>query len=70
MIRGFVFAMIWGIVVGTYSSIFIAAPLLIVLGVRSDWSGAGGAKTPDAAPGKDREKRGSGGPLERPQPGE
>ena len=32
-IQGFVFAMIWGIFVGTYSSIFIAAPLLILLGL-------------------------------------
>lgn len=44
VIRGFVFAMIWGIVVGTYSSIFIAAPVLLSLGVRRDWSGPGGAK--------------------------
>ncbi len=44
VIRGFVFAMIWGVLVGTYSSIFIAAPLLISLGVRRDWSGLGGAK--------------------------
>ena len=33
VIPGFVFAMIWGVIVGTYSSIFIAAPLLIVLGL-------------------------------------
>ncbi len=32
VIRGFTFAMIWGVVVGTYSSIFIAAPVLILLG--------------------------------------
>jgi len=31
VIQGFVFAMIWGVIIGTYSSIFIAAPLLIVL---------------------------------------
>ena len=31
VIRSFVFAMIWGVFVGTYSSIFIAAPLLINL---------------------------------------
>lgn len=29
VIRGFTAAMIWGVVVGTYSSIFIAAPLLL-----------------------------------------
>lgn len=31
VIKGFVFAMIWGVIIGTYSSVFIAAPLLIVL---------------------------------------
>jgi preprotein translocase subunit SecF len=30
--------MIWGVIVGTYSSIFIAAPLLILLSVKRDWS--------------------------------
>ncbi|MGF1456656.1 MAG: protein translocase subunit SecF [Alphaproteobacteria bacterium] len=39
VIRGFTFAMIWGVIVGTYSSIFVAAPLLLVLGVKRDWSG-------------------------------
>ena len=34
VLAGFTFAMIWGVVVGTYSSIFIAVPLLLVLGVR------------------------------------
>ena len=34
VIRGFSFAMIWGIAVGTYSSIFIAAPLLIYMKLR------------------------------------
>ena len=33
VIKGFVFAMMWGIVIGTYSSVFVAAPLLIVLGL-------------------------------------
>ena len=28
VLRGFSIAMLWGIVVGTYSSLFIAAPLL------------------------------------------
>ncbi|HXK53258.1 MAG TPA: protein translocase subunit SecF [Hyphomicrobiales bacterium] len=39
VIRGFTFAMIWGVVVGTYSSIFVASPLLLLLGVKRDWSG-------------------------------
>ncbi len=38
VIRGFVFAMIWGVVVGTYSSIFIASAILLWLGVKRDWS--------------------------------
>ena len=39
VIRGFTFAMVWGVLVGTYSSIFIASPLLLFLGVKRDWSG-------------------------------
>ena len=38
VIRGFVFAMIWGVVVGTYSSIFVASNILLMLGVKRDWS--------------------------------
>ncbi len=38
VIRGFTFAMIWGVFVGTYSSIFIAAPMLTILGTKRDWS--------------------------------
>lgn len=38
VIRGFVFAMIWGVVVGTYSSVFIATNVLLHLGVKRDWS--------------------------------
>jgi len=30
-LRGFSFAMIWGVIVGTYSSIFVASPLLLLL---------------------------------------
>lgn len=36
VIRSFTAAMIFGIVIGTYSSIFIAAPLLIMFGLRPD----------------------------------
>jgi len=36
VLRGFSFAMIWGVFIGTYSSIFIAAPILIITGVRRD----------------------------------
>ena len=38
VIRGFVFAMIWGVIVGTYSSIFVASTILLALGVKRDWS--------------------------------
>ncbi len=36
VIRGFTAAMIWGVVVGTYSSIFVASPLLLMFDVRRD----------------------------------
>ncbi len=45
VIRGFVFAMIWGVIVGTYSSIFVASAVLLYLGVKRDWS------KPDAGAG-------------------
>lgn len=48
-LRGFTFAMMWGVVVGTYSSIFIAAPMLILSGVKRDWSDEA-AKNAGAAP--------------------
>jgi len=38
VIRGFVFAMIWGVIIGTYSSIFVASAILLYLGVKRDWS--------------------------------
>mgnify|MGYP000288906358 CR=1 FL=1 len=38
VIRGFVFAMIWGIIVGTYSSVFVASTILLFLGVKRDWT--------------------------------
>ncbi len=38
VIRGFVFAMIWGVIVGTYSSVFVASAILMRLGVKRDWS--------------------------------
>ncbi|MEM7440514.1 MAG: protein translocase subunit SecF [Pseudomonadota bacterium] len=45
VIRGFVFAMIWGVVVGTYSSVFVASNILLRLDVKRDWS------KPDATEG-------------------
>ncbi len=34
VVRGFVSAMIWGVVIGTYSSIFIASPMIIIFGFK------------------------------------
>lgn len=41
VIRDFTFAMLWGVVVGTYSSIFVASPLLITLGMMKRSRGQG-----------------------------
>ncbi len=51
VLRNFSFAMLFGILIGTYSSIFIAAPLLGYLGVKRDWSGTAAAQ-PKTAAGK------------------
>ncbi len=47
VIRNFSLAMLVGVLIGTYSSIFIAAPILDYLGVKRDWS-----ETAKVAPGK------------------
>ncbi len=46
VIRGFVFAITWGVITGTYSSIYVAKNIVLMLGVKRDWgkkddSGAG-----------------------------
>ena len=49
VIHDFVLAMIWGVFVGTYSSIFVAAPLLIRLNLRRDFgedTGSSGEGSP------------------------
>ncbi|BDW86253.1 protein translocase subunit SecF [Roseicyclus marinus] len=38
VIRGFVFAIFWGVIVGTYSSIFVAKNIVLMIGVKRDWS--------------------------------
>lgn len=40
VIRNFNLAMLLGVLIGTYSSIFIAAPMLGYLGVKREWTGA------------------------------
>ena len=44
VIRSFTISMAWGVLVGTYSSIFIAAPILIYLGLTSRADQADGGK--------------------------
>ncbi|TDX63489.1 protein translocase subunit secF [Methylosinus sp. sav-2] len=48
VIRSFSLAMIWGIFVATYSSVFICSPMLIYLGLRNEDAD----KAPEAAPSK------------------
>ncbi len=50
VIRGFSFALIWGVVIGTYSSIFVAAPLLLYLKLKR--GGAPKGRKPEAAAGE------------------
>ncbi|MEX3314938.1 protein translocase subunit SecF [Sulfitobacter sp. PS-8MA] len=45
VIRAFVFAITWGVVVGTYSSVYVAKNVVLFLGVKRDWS------KPDAGAG-------------------
>jgi len=59
VIRNFSFAMLFGIIIGTYSSIFIAAPLLDYLGVKRETVGqavrakeAAAAKAKEPSPAK------------------
>jgi preprotein translocase SecF subunit len=41
VIHNFSFAILFGVLVGTYSSIFIAAPILDYMGIKRDWSDVG-----------------------------
>jgi preprotein translocase subunit SecF len=50
VLRGFCFAIMFGIVIGTYSSLFVAAPFLLLTGVKRDWAKVKGA-APTAAVG-------------------
>ncbi|NBC34757.1 MAG: protein translocase subunit SecF [Alphaproteobacteria bacterium] len=55
IIRDFAFALIWGVLIGTYSSIFVAVPLLTTMGLR---------RTALQAP-EDTEGGGTGGQAEQ-----
>ena len=58
VIRGFVFAMLWGVFVGCYSTIYVAKNLVLWLGVKRDWS----RKVPEA-PGDMPAREGAGTPF-------
>ncbi|RJE88057.1 protein translocase subunit SecF [Paracoccus onubensis] len=47
VIRSFVFAITFGIVIGTYSSIYMAKNIVLWLGVKRDWSKKSPADSPD-----------------------
>lgn len=50
VIKNFTFAMLFGVLIGTYSSIFISAPVIDLLGVKRDWTEEkAGAKTAGGA---------------------
>ena len=51
VLRGFTFAMIFGILIDTYSSVFIAAPIILAVGVSRDWSGNSSGKVPEGKAG-------------------
>jgi preprotein translocase subunit SecF len=56
VLHGFSFALVVGIIIGTYSSIFIAAPMLVAY---QDWrerSGNGRATLPAEPARKDKDK--------------
>ena len=61
VIRNFNLAMLLGVLIGTYSSIFIAAPLLGYLGVKREWSGG----PPVAKPLQGRRSRQAAGRGQR-----
>jgi len=62
VIKSFSLAMMWGIFVGTYSSIFICSPILIYLGVRTEQRAELRAGTPGAGGARDGAAKGGGKP--------
>jgi preprotein translocase SecF subunit len=50
VLRGFSFALIWGVLVGTYSTVYIASPFLLYTGVKRDWSENKAPAMADARP--------------------
>lgn len=52
VIRGFVFAMLWGVFVGAYSTIYVAKNIVLWLGVKRDWSKPDPTAVPDQFTGQ------------------
>jgi preprotein translocase subunit SecF len=50
VLNGFAFALVWGIIVGTYSSVFIASPILVFWQNFSDSRKGSGAGKASAGP--------------------
>lgn len=49
VVQGFVAALVFGILIGTFSSIFVAAPILLYLNLRREVPGASGAEAQEQA---------------------
>jgi preprotein translocase SecF subunit len=50
VLNGFSIAMMWGIIVGTYSTIFVAAPMLVYMNLRRDRASGGKPADAEQAP--------------------
>lgn len=50
VVRGFVFAMLWGVFVGTYSTVYVAKSVVLWLGVKRDWSKDGDGPKKNVSP--------------------
>jgi len=48
IIRDFALAMIWGVIIGTYSSVFIAVPVLLALNLNRDTLAAGSGESEES----------------------
>ncbi|MGH6943643.1 MAG: protein translocase subunit SecF [Geminicoccaceae bacterium] len=46
VIRGFTIAMIWGVVIGTYSTVYVATPVLVHFNLRREAAAPAAAQTP------------------------
>lgn len=51
-VDGFAFAVIFGIIIGSYSSIYVASAVVLYFGVKRDWAAKGGAAGTNFGGGK------------------